>query len=154
MGHTQIARFYLGETPDDRGRLVTQIQGWGAAQLERVHDYIQWLFPLPEPSPVNPSAPVLDAETIAEFRGSEPLRAALLVSLRMMTRFYEDRQWLTPGNHNLLRITRILRSTRLLGLEAESLAFFEDLQAIYATAAGRRAIGSTSFDYWRAAVAG
>jgi Opioid growth factor receptor (OGFr) conserved region len=39
--------------------------------------------------------------------------------------------WLTPMNHNHLRLTRILRSTLLLGLEAESKALFHALNAVY-----------------------
>jgi len=39
--------------------------------------------------------------------------------------------WLWPMNHNHLRLTRILRSTLLLGLEAESKALFQALNAVY-----------------------
>jgi len=39
--------------------------------------------------------------------------------------------WLWPMNHNHLRLTRILRSTLLLGLGAESKALFHALNAIY-----------------------
>ena len=39
--------------------------------------------------------------------------------------------WLSPMNHNHLRLTRILRSTLLLGLEAESKALFHALNALY-----------------------
>jgi len=39
--------------------------------------------------------------------------------------------WLWPMNHNHLRLTRILRSTLLLGLGAESKALFRALNTIY-----------------------
>ena len=39
--------------------------------------------------------------------------------------------WLWPMNHNHLRLTRILRSTLVLGLEAESKALFHALNAVY-----------------------
>ena len=167
---TPLLRFYSGQIPDHRGRFVSEIQRWNSAELESVHDFIQWLFPLPEPSPVNPLAPVLDAATIAEFHNDAQLRAALLNSMRLMLSFYsfelgegteplirslpgiETAHWLTPGNHNLLRITRILRSTRLLGLSWYSETFFDALAKLYATDVGRRAIGSVSFRYWQNAV--
>jgi hypothetical protein len=41
------------------------------------------------------------------------------------------KNWLHPMNHNHLRLTRILRSTLLLGLEAESKALFHALNVIY-----------------------
>ena len=59
--------------------------------------------------------------------------------------------WLTPGNHNYLRITRILRSSRLLGLAPYSAAFFRALSDIYQTPAAQRAIGPVSFSYWQEA---
>jgi hypothetical protein len=39
--------------------------------------------------------------------------------------------WLWPMNHNHLRLTRILRSTLLLGLEPQSKALFHALNRIY-----------------------
>lgn len=168
---TRLTRFYLGLEPDDRGRLVTRIQSFDEDRLEETHDFIQWLFPLPEPSPVNPGAPVLDETTIAEFQSRPELREALLRSLHMMIRFYgfelhlqplpvvvraegfeaAIRNWLTPGNHNHLRLTRILRSTRLLGLETESRAFFRALEALYQSERGRENITAATFRYWRSA---
>ena len=167
-----IVRFHLGEQPDHRGRFLSEIQRWDHARLESVHDFIQWLFPLPEPSPVNPLAPVLDAANIRAFASRPELRDALAKSFHVMAEFYgftvtagekpeihaardmAHAHWLTPGNHNLLRITRILRSTRLLGMAQHSSAFFAALEAIYQTDRGSRAIGTVSFRYWKEAAMG
>lgn len=166
-----IVRFYSGEIGDHRGRSLASILAWDHSRLEGVHDYIQWLFPLPEPSPVNPAAPVIDAPTVKQFAGSEELRVALRRSLQMMVEFYGFRftnegnprvergpgferaaaNWLSPGDHNFLRITRILRSTRLLGLPEESQAFFRALEELYKTERGQKAIGRVSFGYWKQA---
>ena len=158
--------FCSGEQPDHAGRYIEQIQAWSDPKLEAVHDYIQWLFPLPEPSPVNPLAPVLDRQTVETFRKTAQLRTNLHNSLTRMLRFYGFAQteegkvieahnfktratsWLTPGNHNHLRITRIIRSTRLLGLDSESAAFFEALKALYATPQGSSNISRTTYSYW------
>lgn len=40
------------------------------------------------------------------------------------------KNWVKSFNHNHLRITRILRSLRVLGLEAEAEAFFEALKVV------------------------
>ena len=61
-----LLRFYRLEGADARGRTLAEIWSWDAARLEGVHDYIQWLFPLPEPSAFNPQAPIL---TEADDRG-------------------------------------------------------------------------------------
>jgi hypothetical protein len=148
--NTRIIGFYSDTEPDHRGRYLHEIQEWPDAQLEAVHDYIQWLFPLPERSGFNVAAPVLTHESIQEFRTRPELQQQLRSSfLRMMTFYgFEARSgehitvtrapnfaakaagWLSPGNHNHLRITRILRCLTVLGLEAEAKAFFDCLSEI------------------------
>src|SRR5258708_21130806 len=134
---TGILDFYSGAAPDDRGRLLSEIQGWPDDRLEVVHNYIQGLFPLPEPSPVNPAAPLLNAATIREFHARPELREHLRASFLRMLRFYglelreglvtraanfaeRSPNWLWPGNHNHLSITRILRCLRLAGTGCEA----------------------------------
>src|SRR6185437_16980358 len=65
-----ILAFYRGGC-DDRRRRLAEILAWSDARLEAVHDYIQWIFPLPEASGANPSAPVLSQADIAAF-GADP----------------------------------------------------------------------------------
>jgi Opioid growth factor receptor (OGFr) conserved region len=62
-------------------------------------------------------------------------------------------RWLKAGNHNHLRITRILKSLRILGLENEALAFFECLAEIYGDETGKHlsCISSETFHFWRSA---
>lgn len=57
--------------------------------------------------------------------------------------------WVSSFTHNHLRITRIIRSLRVLGLEAEATAFFEAVEDVYLTT-GR--IGGRSFMYWTRAI--
>jgi hypothetical protein len=168
-----IVSFYAGHAVDDRGRWLRQIWLWPDEKLERVHDYIQWLFPLTEPSGFNPEAPILDEETICEFRADPALRANLRVSFERMLVFYgleliEDSpprvvpsksfrerssNWLTPSNHNHLRITRILKSLQLLGLEEEAAALFRCLEGLYGkeSVTPRPRISEETFSYWRSA---
>ena len=80
--------FYEGRIRDTRGRRLIEIQSWGLDDLEDVHDYIQWLFPLRTASPVNPDAPVIDNQVIAAFHARDDLRTALVRSLETMLRFY------------------------------------------------------------------
>ena len=168
-----IIRFYEGVVPDDRGRSLQQIWRWSDEKLERVHDYIQWLFPLPEPSSFNPEAPTLDQQAIREFRARAELRANMRSSFMRMLVFYgfklieEDplrvvpsesfiersRNWLRLSNHNHLRITRILRSLRLVGLEEEAVALSRCLAALSEkeSSSPEPRISEETFGYWRAA---
>jgi hypothetical protein len=175
-GSHRILDFYAGNAADDQGRMWSQIVSWPDERLEHVHDFIQWLFPLPERSQANPSAPVLDRAGMEAFRASPELQARLRTSYLRMLRFYglafEDgdnpsvgraagfelraRNWLTLNNHNHLRITRILRSLRLLGLEAEAKAFYSCLSRIYEEEvhAGKARIAPGTWQFWVAAAFG
>ncbi len=171
IGRSPLVGFYLGEHPDDRGRQLTAIQAWDDGQLEAVHDYIQWLFPLPERSAFNPGAPLLSTTDIEAFQDSAELRGRLLVSLQRMIAFYglaldesadepritpapnfprQARNWLRPGNHNLLRLTRILRCLTLLGLPEHARALLACLERLGEEHPER--IGPVTLRYWRGAV--
>src|SRR6476661_4163152 len=80
--------FYSGTGSDDRGRRLEDIWRFSHEELEDVHDYIQWLFPLAERSAFNPGAPVLDEATIQRFRTDETLRRNVERSLGVMLDFY------------------------------------------------------------------
>lgn len=61
------------------------------------------------------------------------------------------RNWVTKSDHNHLRISRIIRSLRVLGLEQNALAFYKALQDVNNDFPNT--IGARSLMYWnRAAV--
>ncbi|GAC1444612.1 MAG: hypothetical protein NVSMB52_04090 [Chloroflexota bacterium] len=164
-----IVSFYSGVAPDAEGRWIHEIWDWEDDLLESVHDYIQWLFPLRTRSGFNPNAPVLSDADIQKFRGSDELRLSLMRSLQVMLRFYgfqlhqateakvivdksptfasRSQVWLTPGNHNHLRLTRIVASTSLLGLHLEAVA----LQACLVTIAHEypNLISERTLRFWK-----
>jgi opioid growth factor receptor-like protein len=169
-----IVKFYRGESPDAQGRMIDDIRNWNHQRLEYTHDYIQWLFPLRERSQFNWSAPTLSDVDIRAFHTDEDLRKQLVRSFDVMLSFYgfvqqrigtktvitraenwEQRRkvWLNPGNHNFLRITRILTALRLLGLPEYAIAFFGALSDVYGSGA-KSVIGSVSFGYWDRAANG
>lgn len=173
MRASPLIAFYRNEGRDHCGRTLSDIHEFNFYELESNHDYIQWLFPLPEPSGANASAPLLSNEDIAAFKNDASLQKAMLQSFLLMLRFYglelvvlgadvdvrkdaslDERSnlWLTSGNHNFLRISRILRSLSLLGHTPYALAFLKCLEGIYAEEA--RTIGQTTMGYWRRAVEG
>ncbi len=153
--NARLIGFLSGGSPDGEGRLLKDILAWPDQRLELVHDFIQWLFPLTEPSRVNPQAPVLDAPTIARIRSRPELQAKVRKSYRRMRRFYAgSRHWIAAGNHNHLRITRILKCLMLVGLDAEARDFFSWLSAIYEEERRKPnpGISARSYEFWRQAV--
>uniref|UniRef100_A0A8C1YK52 Opioid growth factor receptor n=1 Tax=Cyprinus carpio TaxID=7962 RepID=A0A8C1YK52_CYPCA len=132
-------KFYLNEmksSPDDVS-IETFHTEWKTdyKRLERVHSYIQWLFPLREPG-VNYMAAELTKKEIQAFRESDEAKSRLLDSYELMLGFYgiqllsresgevkRAENWrerfanLERNMHNNLRITRILKSLGELGFE-------------------------------------
>ena len=170
---SSVVEFYRVTGRDHRDRSLRDIQDFDLYELEHTHDYIQWLFPLPEPSGANPAAPLLSPADITAFQADSTLRAELARSFEAMLSFFglemapargkrdlrivkanhfEDRSglWRSPGNHNFLRITRILRSLTLLGCQRHAAEFLACLKEIYAD--NTRLIGPTTMEYWGRAV--
>jgi hypothetical protein len=112
---TEIVGFLEGRTPDHRGRILAMLLQQTDQQAETTHDYIQWLFPLDEPSRSINGAPVLTELEIDEIRQSSLAQANLAKSARWFLGFLErNNHWISKYNHNHLRITRAIKSLRLL----------------------------------------
>ncbi len=179
---TAVLSFYEGTGRDQSGRTLREVLACDLERREAEHDYIQWLFPIPEPSGANPYAPVLTPAAIQEFQARPEMRERLGRSFLFMLEFFglELKQvgaagepgrpaqgepeaamavvegpdfgrrapvWLYPGSHNFLRISRILRCLRLLGLKQEAAAFLawlEDLRQRHP-----ELVPARTLEYWR-----
>lgn len=143
-----IIRFLSLKGTDDKGRMLSDLWDKSDLFLEFSHNYIQWMFPLNERSKHHPIAPVLDDEDIQFIQSHEEIKINMLHSFDVMLRFYgfdrdklaihrnneflkKSKRWLTKNNHNFLRITRILKSLKLCGLDKYSEAFYETLVQFY-----------------------
>ena len=112
---TEIVSFLEGKAPDHRGRILAMLLQQTDHQAETTHDYIQWLFPLDEPSRSVNGAPVLTELEIDQIRQSSLAQANLAKSARWFLGFLErNDHWIIKYNHNQLRITRVIKSLRLL----------------------------------------
>lgn len=110
-----IVGFLEGKTPDHLGRILAMLLQQTDYQAETNHDYIQWLYPLDEPSRSVNGVPILTDLDIDEIRQSSLAQANLAKSARWFLGFLErNDHWITKYNHNHLRITRVIKSLRLL----------------------------------------
>ncbi|KAJ7999024.1 hypothetical protein DPEC_G00211100 [Dallia pectoralis] len=130
-------QFYLGQrTSSPDGVSIEDFHNeWRGdySKLERVHSYIQWLFPLQEPG-MNYQATELTKKEIQAFLSNNTARERLLESYKLMLDFYGIKltndttgdvetaeNWhqrfenLDRHSHNNLRITRILKCLGTLG---------------------------------------
>jgi hypothetical protein len=119
--------------------------------------------------PVNPFAPLVTDETVRAFEREAALRERLHRGFDRMLAFYglrwnterveidealfpvRARTWLHPGNHNHLRLTRIMESLATLGLRAEALALQRCLLEDVVGLRGGR-VSARTVEFWRRAV--
>lgn len=179
---------YYNPQPDNRGRTLSEILSWDDDDLERSHNYIQYLFPLLERSPFNPDAPLITREVFEAFRAhsdeGQGLRHNLDKAFRRMLTFYgfkterlhtpssldsgpqqdliwtivrsEDykarfKEWVRKFDHNHLRITRIIRCLRLLGLGEWAHIFHDTLVRLSNSRDYGGKIGKKSLMFWERA---
>lgn len=168
-----LVRFFDPATASSDGlnRTLASIISWPNSLLESSHDYIQTVFPLPEESMFS-FAPTITPDVREAFLARPELRASLHRALERMLTFYglqftgdanstekptvtrgpnfatASRNWVTRFDHNHLRLTRILRSLRVLGLEDDAKAFDEFLSTDDEVT---KTVSPRSQMYWRRA---
>tara|TARA_R110000851_G_scaffold168378_4_gene314219 strand:- start:1632 stop:2144 length:513 start_codon:yes stop_codon:yes gene_type:complete len=160
-----LISFYTGEGFDHKGRTLEDVWSLPPFWLEHTHDYIQWLFPIPETGRFNGFAPLLGEEEQTAFATDETLRTHHKHSLDVMLTFFglvrqelnieslpelnmHEHIWLKHGGHNHLRISRIIRSLHLCHQPELATAFQHAVIEIGQT---RGVVSEQSLRYWRAA---
>lgn len=145
-----ITAFLEGEGRDARGRTLFDVLAMDNAALESSHDFIQWLFPLREPSRAVPDAPMLTDADVETIKESGMAQIALAAATDRMDVFYRaTHDWLMPNDHNHLRITRIISSLRLLVGDSEADAFKAAILSRIETT--RAPVSARSRGYWTTA---
>ncbi|GAB7360106.1 hypothetical protein MBLNU230_g7869t1 [Neophaeotheca triangularis] len=151
---------------DHCSRTLDDILSWPDKDLETSHDYIQFVFPLPESSDFNNRAPIVTPKVRQAFLSDERLQNRMRQVYARILRFYglqlepsgeiskaanfatASKAWRRRFDHNHLRITRIIRSLRVLGLQREAEGFFTALREHGDGAE----VGERTKDYWLRAV--
>ena len=162
-------RNYLGYGGmDHRQRTLEESLAWDDEMLESSHDYVQWWFPLTEPSAFNSHAPIAGRAEFEELRDDERVKAGAKLAMHRMLRFYglrldpsgavkktddwnrRSQNWAVRQNHNDLRITRILKSLCLLGHRAHAEALLAVLEEIVKEERGQST--QVPLRFWREAL--
>jgi hypothetical protein len=124
------------------------------------------MFPLKERSNFNYTAPILEGIDIEYIKGSLKMKSNMHLSASIITDFWgmgkdndkikyvvkNDRLnlWITPMNHNFLRVSRVLKSLVLFDLKNEAELLFKCLKEIRND--GKERIIGESFLYWEKAI--
>ena len=123
-----LVNFLNGTGPDHQGRYLRDIWDFDDKAIEQTHDFIQWMFPLTEKSMSVPGVPTLSAEDVEAIRASEFARANLEKSALWYLGFLQrNDHWIKAYDHNHLRITRAIKSSRLLVSQETAEAFLNSV---------------------------
>eukprot|EP00930_Biecheleria_cincta_P055221 TRINITY_DN41568_c0_g1_i1.p1 TRINITY_DN41568_c0_g1~~TRINITY_DN41568_c0_g1_i1.p1 ORF type:complete len:200 (-),score=40.36 TRINITY_DN41568_c0_g1_i1:126-725(-) len=147
--------YFRGAGTDIQGRRLAETRNWDFDKMEMVHDYVQWWFPTDEMSMFNMDAPMLTPDLQKAFKDDPELRRELRLNLERFCQFlglevqeegddlkivigghFRERQgdcWssMFGGNHNWLRISRVLQCLGLCSLPKEQQALLACLEEIY-----------------------
>ncbi len=141
----KLIEFYSGGT-DDSGRTLCDILDWDDDKWESQHDFIQWIFPNASRSSYNPSAPVLDSETISSFVDSFHITKNIILSLTRYIDYLERNRhiWVCEFDHNHLRITRVIKFLLSLGMK-QSANHFKN----YVIDCSEHVVNNNSLSIWK-----
>jgi len=152
-----IIDFLRGIIPDYKGRMHEDLIRFSDVEMERCHDQCQWLFPLHEESKFADTYPIITKEVV-ELSEEYPevnsnimkasRRMRLFLGIRPFDNIERQRDWLEDGNHNLLRVTRVIRCLRLFNMVEQAVGFYND---VYSTSLYFD-ISPMTYDYWSKAL--
>lgn len=165
-----LLAFYRGHGADIEERTLKEIWSFSQTQMEECHDYIQWLFPSRQPSQFNPNAPLLTADLIKAMKDDPVIRKNIMCSFVIMLGFYgfeydpldesvkvantfaiRSKVWLNPGNHNFLRISRILGFMKVMGFHTQAKSFMAALTKLKQVNNNAKIIGDSYYKWLAAA---
>lgn len=158
-----VYQFFLGLSPDSRGRLIGDILEFDESEIENNHDFIQWIFPTKEASQYNYSAPQISEMFKDLFLNNEIAQENFCESCRMFLNFIgfdccnkkdniitnikNKKKYYDLPTHNLLRITRVLNSLNQIGKKSCSKKLFIQLEKIRNE--NPKKVPKDSFEFWK-----
>lgn len=123
-------------------------------EMEKAHDWIQWAFPLPEPSRAQPQSPVAGSYFYSTIKVDPLARMRMTAMTARYFRFLEATQstWVVARDHNHLRITRVIRCLHLCGMDALARNFLDYVLARARHPDGHLLIPSGTLVFWTEAI--
>ena len=117
--------FLLNESCDHKGRMLSDIYKFSDKEIEATHDFIQIVFPLAEPSFWSSNKYFIESQQqIDSLSKNKNVKEAILQSASWYISFLKrNNHWKNVNDHNLKRITRMIKSVRLIvgDIEADNI---------------------------------
>ena len=119
-----ILNFLIGNVADSNNRFIYDIWKMHDFEIENTHNFVQWIFPLNEKSQAVPNSPILTENEILQISNSTIAKKNIEKSSKWYLNFLDkNRYWISHSDHNHLRITRAIKSLRLIHSEEEAEKF-------------------------------
>ena len=144
-----FVNFLTNNEPDFKNRFLKDIWNFSDEDIEHTHDFIQLLFPLNEESNAVSNGIYLDSsDAILSIKVNKLATENIVKSSKWFLSFLaRNSHWKRKHDHNYLRVTRIIKSLRLLVSDQEANKFYESfMQLIDENFISR--INSTTLHYW------
>ena len=141
--------FLTNIEPDYKNRFLNDIWNFTDEDIEHTHDFIQLLFPLNEKSEsVFHSYYLNTKSSIINIKSNDLAKSNIVTSSKWFLSFLErNTHWRRRHDHNYLRITRIIKSLRLLVSDEEANKFYESFIELIDESL-RLKINLTTLSYW------
>jgi len=122
-----IVNFLTNNEPDFKNRFLKDIWNFSDEAIEHTHDFIQLLFPLNEKSSAVSNGIYLDSnEAVQSIKANKLATENIVKSSKWFLLFLaRNSHWKRKHDHNYLRVTRIIKSLRLLVSDQEANKFYE-----------------------------
>ncbi len=164
-----LLSYLRGEGPDGAGRTLHEVLHRDDDWWDAKHDFVQWLFPNPLPSRVNPRAPLLTEAAIDAIQADTVIQSNVDQALHRFTRFLgfeftadgghtlldewptAKKRWFSRDTHNGLRITRVLKFLVGIGRDEQAEALVGVLLRLCREQVGC-GISPMTRSYWRSSL--
>lgn len=157
----EVLQFLRGEQVPKCCHHIDAVANFSDYDMERYHDFIQWIFPTMEQSMAHPDAPTIDSHFAEELHQDSCALAGYCKGCRRYLRYMglecegnanitsnpDTRPFWELPHHNFLRITRALNSLRQTGHDACSKALYSQMMQDLKEEP-RNFISRTTLLYW------
>ena len=145
-----FVNFLTNNEPDFKNRFLNDIWNFSDEDIEYTHDFIQLLFPLNEKSSAISNGIYLDSnEAILRIKANKLATENIVKSSKWFLSFLaRNSHWKRKHDHNYLRITRIIKSLRLLVSDQEANKFYESFMQLVDENLKSK-INLTTLTYWQ-----
>ena len=124
--------FLTNTESDFKDRFLTDIWNFSDEDIEHTHDFIQLLFPLNEKSEfVFHDYYLKTNSAVISIKSNDLAKNNIIKSSKWFLSFLErNSHWKRRHDHNYLRITRIIKSLRLLVSDQEANKFYKSFMLL------------------------